>query len=220
MNFVHNGTRWVMIFIGGMAIGTNIGISNIQKPGQYDSVYRWDQVLNAYNAYVACPSEENAKSLRDSLPEDWGNNLIGDANKALHHIFSIDNYPILSQEALTGDRNALEILFRLLNVTDGFYLETIESALGLCIRIWPEKVLEVIYKYRDTEQIRTRGYPISFIGAGHNVHPGAEAYILKKRIKAIETVHDPRYAKIKEGCINQLNKALEKDKELHNFLVW
>jgi len=182
---------------------------------QDEQVLHWDRVLKAYDTYVDYPSPDNAKALLAALPADSINKESGDGNAALKHMFSSDNYPILLEEAWCADRVAIEILFRLLNICDGLYTENVETTLGWVVRDQPLLFLEMLLAYKDTYHVRmAQEYPVSFIGIGHNLHPKAAIYILEKRIEALETVKDPKYAEIKEACIKQLRRAIDVEREI------
>jgi hypothetical protein len=196
------------ILITFLGVTGNIFAGGLPQIARVEQVLNWDKALAAYNAYVDYPSPDNAKALLAALPTDRLYAAIGDKNRAIKNIFSIDAFPILSEEAFSGDRIVIEIYFRLLNVADGYYTELVLSTLGRVARNQPQLFLELLVTYKDARNIKIHGYPVSFVGDGHNVHPEAARYILEKRIEALETVKDPKYAEIKEACIKQLREAI------------
>lgn len=181
------------------------GTSNI---GQPDQLLNWDRIMEAYSVYVDLPTPDNAKCFLNLLPEDRPDQGLGDPRKALKYIFSADNIPVLYEEAISGENRAVEILFRLLFISDGYYKETVESTLGWLARDMPGLFLEILARYKDTKPMKEFGYPVSFIGTGHNVHPKAARYVLEKRLIALDSVKDPKYEKIKSDCIKQLREAI------------
>ena len=176
---------------------------------QTDLVLHWDKILISYNKYIDFPSQENAEELLASLPIDAPDKRIGDAEVVLKEIFSAESYVILAQEAHSGDRIAVEIYFRMLNITDGLYAENIESGLGFIVRNHPRLFLEMLMKYKHNRRLRSGGYPVSFIGIGHNMHARAAIHILQKRIDAIRSVKDLKYTDLKIDCIQQLRDAMK-----------
>lgn len=195
----------LIAFLGG---AREISARCLPQTVQSEQVLDWDKVLAAYGSYIDYPSQENARALLIALPLDRLFKKSGDTGQALNLLFSPDNFPVLYEEAISGDRKAIEIYFRLLNVADGYYTELLLSGLGSFMRNYPQLFLEILLKYKDINHIKNNGYPVSFIGAGHNVHSKAAIYILEKRIEALESVTDPRYSEIKESCIRKLRKAI------------
>jgi len=185
-----------------------------------DQAFNWYRVLDAYDAYVDYPSVSNGKTLLAALPMDRPSDTIGDGERVLKHIYSADNYPILHEEAISGDRTAMEIHFRLLNVGDGIYNESVEATLGWLVRDQPELFLELLASHKNTKHVRTYGYPVAFVGLGHNTHPRSAIYVLEKRIEALEAVKDPRYKEIKETCVKQIREAIKQLPEIGSLNVW
>jgi hypothetical protein len=173
-------------------------------------VFSWEDLRAAYLAYVDCPSHENARVLLDALPIKRPEETIGDAELTLLHIFGLANFPVLDNEVLDGDRLAVEIMFRLLNITDGAYRETVETELAGLVRSIPQLFLEVLSAYKDMEYIKKFGPPVDFVGEGYVSHPKALRHEYQKRIEALESVKDPKYSKIREECIQKLRESIKK----------
>jgi len=83
------------------------------------------------------------------------------------------------------------------------------SDLGLIIRLWPRLFLEVLSKYKDISYVKRFGWPVSFIGMGHNMHPVAEIHILKKRIEALSSVDCAEYNELKQACIKTIEERIK-----------
>lgn|GEM_PF-1120217 len=199
-----------IVIIAVIGLGANLLIWSLAQMARAEQVFYWDELLKVYDAYVDYPSPENAKALLDALPADTPLEEIGDARRGLRHIFSSDNYPVLYEEAVCGDGTAIEIYFRLLNITDGFYSEVVMSTLGLFVRVQPQLFLELLSVYKNTKHIKWHGYPVSFVGTGHNIHMKARVHILEKRVEALETVKDPKFTELNEDCIKELRARIIK----------
>lgn len=193
-----------------------LGVSGSSQDGlalqqaTVDQLFHWEKLLSVYDAYIECPSQERARSLIKALPHDAPAEESGDAEAALFHIFSIDYHPVLREEAESGVEEAAEIYFRLLNITDGLYTVNVGSMLGFILRNHPQMFLNLLNKYKSIKRIRMWGYPIEFIGAGHNMHLKATLHILKKRIEALETVQDGDLTDLRDACIGQLRRTIER----------
>lgn len=179
-------------------------------------VIDWDRILRHFNAYVDNPSKENALELLNSIPPVRVYRKVGDGRKADRIIFGED-YAILYEEAVAGDRVAVEILFRFLNITDGGRLEMVMSDLGLIVRLWPRLFLEFLSKYKDISYVKRFGWPVSFIGMGHNMHPMAEIHVLKKRLESLSSVHDTEYDQLKNTCIEKIEEGIKRAKSAINL---
>jgi hypothetical protein len=195
----------------GMIVGIvgNFFAGSLFQAARPAQVFNWDKATATYDAYVDYPSGENAKALLAALPTDRPSEGTGDPYRLLNHIISAESYPILYDEATSGDRISIEILFRLLNITDGYATELILSTLGWIVRNRPQLFLEVATLYKDSGYVKTHGYPLSFSGAGYNMHKRAYRYHLQKCVEALETVKGQKYAAIKEACISELRQAIE-----------
>jgi hypothetical protein len=210
MKIIFSGKR-IASFILFAAIGMsgNLFTGGLSQVAQARQVIDWHTVIVAYDAYVDYPSPEHAKALLITLPTDYPSKQAGDKKQALEHIFSEDSYPILLEEATSGDRSTIEVMFRLLNVTDGYLTELVLSELGQIARNWPKQFLGVLAVYKDSGYSREHGYPLSFPGAGYNMHKKAYRYHLQKTIEALKSVKDPKYTEIKEAGIESLLKSIK-----------
>jgi hypothetical protein len=172
-------------------------------------VFSWEDLRAAYDAYIDCPSHENAKALLATLPIKRPEETIGDAELTQKHILLEANVAVLDNEVLAGDRLAVEIMFRFLNITDGLCKEIVETELAGLVRSMPQLFLEVLSAYKDLEHIKKWGPPVDFVGIGYESHPMAVRHVYQKRIEALESVKDPKYSKIREECIQKLREAIK-----------
>lgn len=173
-----------------------------------DRELNWNRVLELFDAYANLPSPENGERLLSALPAGHFDKEIGDRGDALDRMLQEENSEILYEEVIWGERSAIEIYIRLLNVADGVFVENIESTIGWLARDKPELLLEEFAKYRDFEPFKNHGYPVSFIGVRYSVHPKAAEYILNKRIQAISSVKNPKYEEVQASCLRELKQAL------------
>ena len=182
---------------------------HIPQTSQSEPVINWEDLRAVYNVYIHCPSPENAKALLNALPVNRPEKETGDAERALLHIFGGANFPVLDSEVRTGERSAVEIMVRFLNITDGAYTDTVEAVLAGLVRSNPRRFLEVLLAYKGQEYIKKFGYPVNFVGEGYQAHPCALRHEYEKRIEALEGVKDPIYAELIEACIKKLREAIK-----------
>jgi hypothetical protein len=184
-------------------------------PGAYQSatnsgeqIINWDKIKSSFDAYLEYPSPENAKAFLDTLPKDKIKNEKGDGSKVLYYIFTFRNYAILENEIWAGDRYSTEAAFRLINVADGGFAEDLHMTLGALVRINPRLFLEVLYEYKNAWYVKYTGYPVDMVGPGYEDRTKTRIYEYRMRIKALESVKDPKYWVIIKACVRQLNEAI------------
>lgn len=199
-------THW-LIFLG--IIGF-MSVDGFTIEAQNKQTINWTKTLAAFDAYLELPSPMNAKAIVELLPQQKPDNIIGETSQALEYIISGENYGILATEAIAGDKCSVEVLFRLLNLTDGFATEIVLGTLGTVVRMNPRLFLKVLNENLDMWYIATEGYPVEFPGYAHNNHPGASKYDLEMRIRALESVEDLGVDKIKQDCIRKLREELKR----------
>lgn len=169
----------------------------------------WDEIISAFKKYWEYPSPENAKSLLILLPVDWPSELANTSAGAIEMIIAGENYGILDLEALAGDSCSTEVLIRLLAISDGWAATQIKASLGTIIRVNPTLFLSSLWPYRDKAFIKRAGYAANGPNYAYNNHPSAFQYDLHKRIEALNTVTDSKYADIKEAIIEVIREELE-----------
>ena len=199
----------VFLLVCLMGIAGTSYTAQMNREDNLQEVLNWERIVKVYDAYIESTSLGNAYNVIEILPRDRLRESQGDAESSLIHMFSSDFYPVLQGEAISGVREAIEIHFRLLNITDGIYSEIVSSTLGQIVRNYPRLFLEVLQHYQNTNRIRTRGYPVDFVGMGLNMHAKAALHVLKERMKALETVKHASLLNLSKACIIQLRRAIK-----------
>lgn len=190
-----------------------LGSRGFYQAKQKERPFNWDALKATYDAYINCPSHENAMVLLDCLPIEEPESTIGDAERIQLHIFGGANFPVVSSEVLAGDRSAVEIMFRFLNIADGAYSETVQTLLAGLVRSKPYLFIEILSTYEDLEHIKRFGPPVEFVEEGYESHLCALKHEYEKRIEALESVKNPKYSAIIEGCIKKLRESIKKYSE-------
>ena len=184
-------------------------------PGGYQSgaainekTMDWDMVKSAFDAFLEYPSPENAKAFSDAIPRDKTKNERGNKSKTIDYITDGLTYGVLDNEILAGNRYAVEAAFRLLNFSDGGFARDLCITLGSLIRINPRLFLEVLYEYKSSWVIKAAGPPVLNLGYAYVDRFKAQAYENRMRIKALESVADPKYMEIRKACVDKLLKEI------------
>jgi hypothetical protein len=186
-------------------------------PGSYQSSARndeqmvdWDKIKSSFDAYLEYPSPENAKAFLDTLPTGETKIDTEDKIKVVNYIDTFENYAILENEIWAGDRYSTEAAFRLFNIADGAFAESLNMTIGALVRINPRLFLEVLYEYKNLWLFKHRGYPVYGVGAGYEDRIKARIYEYRMRIKALESVKDPKYYVIKKVCVSRLLESIKR----------
>jgi hypothetical protein len=186
-------------------------------PGSYQSeanideqIIDWDKIKSSFDAYLEYPSPENAKAFSDTLPTDNIKVDTETARKVVDYIYTFRNYAVLENEIWAGDRYSTEAAFRLINVADGAFGETLDMTLGTLVRINPGLFLEVLYEYKDLWLFKYTGYPVYGVEACYFDRTKARIYQYRMRIKALESVKDPKYSEIREACVSRLLESIKR----------
>jgi hypothetical protein len=170
----------------------------------------WVTFNNLLVSYLTYPSSNNAKSLSEILLRLPSKMDSEGKLKALELFFAAESYPILENEMFAGDRHAVEMAFRLVDHTDGYYTGILLTSLGALVRINPKLFLEVLYENQASNFIKHRGYPVFRVGPGYYSRPKACKYELEMRIKALLSVEGTKYDDLKRACIERLLESIKK----------
>ena len=175
-----------------------------------DQLPDWDRIRIAYDKYSAYPTSENAKVVLDLFPLESTNTEKGNREHGLDHIFLSDNFMILENEILAGERNSVEIAFRLLICSDAGYSERLYLTIGKLIRINPRLFIEVYSWYLNQSLYFKRAeQPVYMVNEAYFQRISAHKYELEMRIKALERVTDQIFLVTREACIKRLRKAIK-----------
>jgi len=176
-------------------------------------------IKSAFDEIIKVPCPENFKQLVDLLPERANNDVSYLLEQLLFPKAKSPDYGkqeilpyIIWHEARCGNEDAIELLF----VLDSFYYcmdiynMIIEGAINALILSNPALFVEKLAKYQKrfrsqgkiidicTDQIYC-GYPDESTGA----------FILEKRVVALEGLNMPQYKEVIEHCIRILKDEIE-----------
>jgi hypothetical protein len=171
----------------------------------------WDKIRRIFIAYLKSPTSENGTLFVEALPR----HQVYDADqeeviKTIDLILGDGVCSPFSRRVIEGDRNAVEALFRMLNITDAGATEMVLELIGEVVRQYPRIFLAVLYEYKDSDMFKIGGYPVKM--NRYEINSEEERRELRMRIKALETVKDPIFADIRDECIRELRRILKNDK--------
>lgn len=177
----------------------------------------WETAYKAAEAYFLDPSPENGETLYRSLPDRRLPGLDFKGLVRLSHLFYDYHLSDLMKKAAAGDPYALDIGFRLINISDGAFGEDLVYGLGTVIpghpRLFLEKLLANQGKTEPPilELLDGILHPVGWWEMPKNDPDYIKYRELRNakldiRIKALETVRDPHLEAIRDRCISILKK--------------
>jgi hypothetical protein len=169
--------------------------------------FDWDSVFKAAEAYFALPTQENARKLYITLPEfpvplaarDKHFSEVG--HYLYDHLYDLE-------KLMQADKIAVEIAFRLYNVSDGGFTEELYNSIGDLADTNPSLFLEELKNNPERFDAVCCGKRINGFYAEDKKSEHDE--LLAKRIKALESVKDEALVPLKEKCIEQIKKCFLK----------
>jgi len=150
-----------------------------------------------FGTYCANPTPENAAKVQSAKTPGIDNREF-DAR-----------LQILEDQVLCSDVEAIRLVYRLMKESDGASSEILSQMLGRLVRINPRLFLGELARHR--RQIGDR-LPWILCGTGpaYIDRPAAQRYVLRKRLAAIETVDVPALQELRDECVLQLQRSIEK----------
>jgi hypothetical protein len=181
----------------------------------------WISAHKAAEAFFSQPSPENAELFYKALPDKRMPDLDFQGYVRLSgFVFDFaSNFSILEKEmAERGEPHAVDVGFRLINISDGAAGELLVHALGEIVLKHPRLFLQKVLAHQGKTE------PTVFYLLGGILNPVAwwempeddkgeakykELYDSERaaRIKALETVSDPDLKAIRDRCIEILRKS-------------
>jgi hypothetical protein len=189
----------------------------------------WDKAKGAAEQYFSEPTPENAEQLFLSLPENSKQiiSFLDAKGEDILRDFIFDfsgegrrrNLSILEKEIEAGEPYSVDVAFRLFNLTDGAYTESLCFILGeLLVPNHPHLFLEKALIH-EANIASTFFDPLECIlrmdaewgeipeaGNDPEKYEQISQVRMERRIKAIESVADPRLKAIRDRCLSLLRK--------------
>lgn len=186
----------------------------------------WIDAHKAAEVFFLHPSPENAELFYNALPDKRMPDLDFQGYVRLSYFVFETNFSILEKEMVErGEPHAVDVGFRLINISDGAAGEMLIHALGEIVRKHPRLFLQKVLAHQGKTE------PAVFDLLDSILHPVAwwempeddkgevkykELYESQRasRIEALETVDDPDLKAIRDRCIGILRKNWVPDHDL------
>lgn len=191
-------------------------------PAQIEEIKAfWANAYRVAEAFFLQPSPENAEKLYMALPDKRLPSLDFKGYVQLGNlIFDFgSNFSILEKTMEEGDPHAVDVGFRLINISDGAAGEDLVHALGEILskhpRLFLQKLLAHRFKTEPSvfELLESILNPVAWweIPENDNNQVKYKELLnarLELRIKALESVDDPDLKEIRDFCLAELRKKI------------
>lgn len=188
-----------------LLVSSEVRGGQIQQPSIKE--VNWDRVKDNLDTFFDLPCSKNAKMVLDSMPVGEVSIEKGDLSGMME--LARQKYTIIKTEVLSGNRDAAELLFRLLAFADGADASDIQETMGLLIRVNPRLFLDMLFNYHKSPMFRD-GYPVTTLAPAYWDSKGAQRYELEMRIIALESVGGSKYSEIIRNSVQQLRTMIFK----------
>jgi hypothetical protein len=179
----------------------------------------WAKAYKAAEAYFSQPSPENAEKFFMALPDRQlpGLDFQGEV-RLVHFVFDFgQNFSNLEKRMEEGDRHAVDLGFRLINISDGAAGEVLGHAIGQILLKHPRLFLQKVLAHQGKteppvlELLEGILNPVGWWEIPEDDNDGAKYRALCKknrdlRIKALESVKDSNLKDIRDRCLAVLQK--------------
>ncbi len=179
----------------------------------------WTEALNAATEYYSTLSPELAKAFFMALPDHQLPRLAFDKEVLVGRVaFADENMKKLEGKFDEGEPNAVEVGFRLINISDGAAGEWLFHALGTILPNHPRLFLEKAVAHldhggrEDPDRILegildpVGWWEIPENDPGHVKYKELRNARIDMRIKALKTVQDPQLRELRDRCVLLLEK--------------
>lgn len=181
----------------------------------------WATAYAAAKAYFAQPTPENAAKFLMALPASRLPmfDLEGESRLREYVLDFVGaertNFGVLDKQLEQANPVAWDICYRLLNISDGAYSETILYGLGTFITINPRLFLQKVIAHQpgSMHYLNNMLRMVAEFGEIPEAGGDSDKYDkiyhdrISERIKALESVPDPDLADLRDACISKLKRG-------------
>lgn len=197
---------------------------NSDIPAQAEAQKKfWSDAYKAAEAYFAQPSPENAEKFFMALPDKQLPHLDADGElRLINFVFDNDgigkarNFSILIKSMEKGEPEAVDLGFRLINISDGLAGEGLCYFLGRIVDKYPRLFLQKLLVHQSKtepsvlELLDSILHPVAW-WEQQNDEAGYPELLKKRldiRIKALESVNDNDLKEIRDRCLTILKNRV------------
>lgn len=166
----------------------------------YDS----DKLSSEWDNYIVNPSGENALKVYNLLPEKGH---VGKEDSSLElEQRMYNNLKILETQILRGNKNNIKLAFKLKTISDGAFTEWLQQMLGQTINLYPKLFLTELKEHNHL--FENFDSLVGNFGEEYADNLEKQKTEIKKRIESLKTINIPQLSKVKNKCLESLEKKL------------
>ena len=164
----------------------------------------WNDVAHAWSTYIQDPTAANGEALFSLLPDHKNPPTHYDSASYFsiyHHLGSLEKLVVQQ------DRLAVRIAFRMLNICDASFCETLDQILGKLIQRNPTMFLEELYVHADKGHFGLGGL-LCNLGDQFVDRTQESNAEFRLRIAALQKVKVDTLTPIRDLCISRLKSCI------------
>lgn len=175
--------------------------------GKNPGVVDWKAVRADYDLFLKKPTSGHAKKLTKSLPEQitQAPEDIQGRNETLAYILDEQKWELFRNIVKNPKPAYIEMMFRLMNITDEDYSSELESIIGTYVSVMPADFLK---NAQNTSDFRLRGIFGAF-GDKENEDNARQDGELNANYAALEKVKSKKYILVRNRCLDILKIFIE-----------
>jgi hypothetical protein len=164
----------------------------------------------AYIAFLASPDDVSSVQVLDLLPNKPVS-AEGDGQEFVELrqeiFYDKENFSILEEHYRAGNVNAINVAYKLKNISDGWTAEMLDILLGSIIVSRPRLFLSGLE--RNFEYVARLDAVLANLGPEYVDKPSDQLSVLSKRHEAISSVSDPSLESIRRKCLSVLSGTMK-----------
>ncbi len=160
---------------------------------------KWVDFEMTWNKYMGQPTHENAVKVYRQLPDKVMGKDLPD-ERLTNKIF--EDWDKIGKKISTGNKDAIQIGFKLFTIADGAFQEDLGIDLGRLIVINPKLFLQELRSHRHLI-VSLEGL-VGNYGEEFVDQKELQLKETEKRIKSLETVNDSALASARTECLKEL----------------
>jgi len=174
----------------------------------------WGRALEAAEAYFSKATPENARALSQALPDRQLPRIAFNQERlVIYKAFADSSFSLLDQEFADGEPNAIDVGFRLINISDGGAAEALFHDLGEILLKHPRLFLEKVAAHLGNKSheefdrlLRSMLNPVAWWEMPENDDSETKYRALfeknrELRIQALRSVKDVDLKDIRDSCL-------------------
>jgi len=180
----------------------------LAAPGKSPKPVDWKVVRADYDLFIKKPTSGHAKKLAKALPEQITQppEEIPGRNETLAYILDDPKWESFKNIVKKPKPAYIQLMFRLMNITDEDYSSELESIIETYVSVMPEDFLK---NSQNASDFQLRGIFGAFNGDEEDEDNARQAGELNANYAALEKVKNKKYIQVRNRCLDILKIFIE-----------